>query len=255
MRSKGWFLLGVVLFLLPSVVLSQAVRPEPGRRPEALQVLALDMFPDPAREGQRIRFSITLLNRTSYSGRANLFIRDQDGLVVETRGALLQPGNNRVDFPDTGYRFSRRDPCFTVEVDIAGTKRPVDFARGFCAHRTSAGWTLSQVSVGPFLTEDLEMVPDPARPGQEVRFKVRLRNGGTPIRGNIGIRDKDEFISWVQDVRIEPGSAEYQFPGSGYTLQRFDHCFGVAVEAEGKRYETERAREFCARPLGWTLRP
>ncbi len=255
MRSKGYFLWATVLVLMPSLVLSQPVRPDPGRRPEALQVLTLDMVPDPAREGQRIRFSITLLNRTSYSGRANLSIKDQDELVVEARGVMLQPGNNRVDFPDAGYRFSRRDPCFTVEVDIAGTRRPVDFARGFCAHRTSAGWTLSQVSIGPFLTEDLEMVPDPARPGQEVRFKVRLRNGGTPIRGNIGIRDRDEYVGWIQNVWIEPGSAEYPFPGTGYTLQRFDHCFAVVVEAEGKRYDTQAAKEFCARPLGWTLRP
>ncbi len=255
MKNRGIFMVVAFLVLLPRWVQSQPARPEPRGRPEALQILQLEMFPDPVREGQRIRFSITLFNRTSYSGRANLFIKDQDEVIAEARGALLQPGNNRVDFPDAGYRFSRREHCFAVEVDIAGTRRPVDYARDFCVQRVYGGWTLSQVAIGPFLVEDLEMVPDPARPRQEVRFKVRLRNGGTPVRANIRLQDRDETVTSIDNVRLEPGAVEYLFPSTGYFLQRFDHCFSIIIEVEGKHYNAEASRDLCARPLGWTLRP
>jgi hypothetical protein len=257
MKKRGVSILVTFLILLPGLVLSQPARPEPRTRPEALQILQLEMFPDPVREGQRTRFGLTLFNRTSISGRANIFIkdRDQDEVVAEVHGVFLQPGNNRVDFPDSGYRFTRREPCFTVEVDIAGTRRPVDFARDFCAHRTYEGWTLSQAVIGPFLVEDLEMYPDPAKPKQEVHFTVRLKNSGIPVRAKIRILDRDETVTSIDNIRIEPGINEYQFPDTRYFLQRFDHCFIVVIEAEGKSYKAETRRDLCARPLGWTLRP
>ena len=255
MKKTGALILVLSLVLLAGIVQAQQVRPSPGARPAALQILQFEMFPDPAREGQRITFGLTALNRTSYSGRANFVIKDQDEVVAEARGVFLQPGNNRVDFPDTGYRFSRREHCFTVEVDIAGTRRPVDYARDFCLQKTYGGWTLSEVAIGPFVVEDLEMFPDPARPRQEVRFKLRLRNSGTPVRANIRLQDKDETVTSIDNVRIEPGTAEYQFPGTGYFLQRFDHCFAVVIEVEGRTYNAETGRDLCAKPLGWTLRP
>jgi hypothetical protein len=255
MKTARMFLLVSLLVLLPALAQSQPARQEPRARPEALQIVQLEMFPDPVREGQRVRFGMTVFNRTSFSGRANLFIKDQDEVVAEARGVFLQPGNNRVDFPETGYRFSRRETCFTVEVDIAGTRRPVDFARDFCVQRAYGGWTLSQVAIGPFLVEDLEMAPDPAKPRQEVRFKVRLRNGGTPVRANIRLQDRDEIVTSIDNVRIEPGSVEYPFRSTGYFLQRSDHCFTVVIEVEGKPYNAETTRDLCARPLGWTLRP
>ena len=255
MKKRGIAFLIVFLALFPVVARSQPAKSEPKARPEALKILQLDMFPDPIREGQRIKFSLTILNRTSFSGRANIVLKDKDEVVTQAYGFFLQPGNNRIEFPDTGYRFGRREHCFTVEVDIAGSKRPVDFAREFCAQRTYEGWTLSQVPIGPFLVENFEMVPDPARPKQEVRFKVWLRNGGSPIRANIRIQDRDELVTRIDNVWIEPGIAEYQFPYTGYFLQRFDHCFTLVIEVEGRPYRVETPRELCAKPLGWTMRP
>jgi len=255
MKKSGMVILIAFLILLPRFAQPQPVRPEPQTRQEALEILQLEMFPDPAREGQRIRLGLTLSNRTSHVGRADLKIKDGDEVVTEVRGFIIRPGTNRVDFPDTGYRFSRREHCFTVEVDIAGSRRPVDFARQFCAKRSREGWTLSQVVVGPFLAEDLEMGPDPARPGQEVRFRIRLRNGGIPVRANIRLRDRDETVVSIENVWLEPGSGEYQFPYTGYSFRRFDLCFNVVIEVEGRPYIPETTRDFCARPLGWTLRP
>ncbi len=255
MKRLAIFILGISFISLPVLSQSQPPRSEPKARPEALRILELEMTPDPVREGQRITFSLTVLNRTSYTGRGTFTIKDQDEVVAEARNVLLQPGNNRIDFPDTRYRFSRREHCFNIEVDIAGTRRPVDFAREFCARRSYGGWTLSEVVAGPFWVEDLVMSPDPAKPGQEVRFRVRLKNGGAPIRGNIRLQDKDEVIASIDHARIEPGSTEYPFPGTGYVLQRFDHCFTIVIESEGKVYPAETGRDLCARPLGWTMRP
>ena len=254
-RIEIFWIVCACLMLVPGLVQSQPAKPAPGGRPEGLLITQLDMFPDPVREGQRVRFGLTLSNRTTLSGRASVFIRDRDEIVAEAHGVVLRPGNNRVEFPETGYRFSRREHCFSIEVNVAGTRRPVDFAREFCAQRAYGGWTLSQVSIGPFLVEDLDMVPDPARPRQEVRFNLRLRNGGIPVRADIRIEDKDEVVARIDNARVEPGTSEYQFPPTGYFLRRFDHCFKVVIEVDGRPYSGESSRELCARPLGWTMRP
>ena len=117
------------------------------------------------------------------------------------------------------------------------------------------GSTLSGLPPGPFLVEDLEMVPDPVQIGQEVRFKLRLRNGGAPARATIRIQDRDEIVTMIDHVRIEPGTTEYPFPDTGYSLQRNAQCFNVVIDAEGIPHHAATLRDLCARSLGWTLRP
>lgn len=228
---------------------------EPRLHRSDLQVLQLEMIPDPVWEGQRVRFEAILSNLSQISGRLNVFIKDKDEVVTSAQDVLIKPGHNRIIFPATGYRFSRYEHCFTVEVDVDRTRRPVDLIREFCAHRTYAGWTLKEMRIGPLLVEDLDMFPDPAKPGQEVRFKVRLRNDGSPFRGNIRIQDRDETIVQLNDVHLPSGYSEYHFPYVRYLFQRFDHCFTVIVDVERTPYRTDAVREFCAKPLGWTLRP
>lgn len=220
-----------------------------------LRVLQLDIFPDPVWEGQRVRFEATISNLSHYSARLNIFVKDRDEVVTSVQDVLIKSGHNRIVFPSTGYRFSRYQHCFTVEVDIDRTRRPVDVVKEFCAHRTYAGWTLKEVQVGPLFVEDLDMFPDPARLGQEVRFRVSLRNDGIPLRGNIRIQDRDQTVAYLNDVHLPNGYAEYHFPYTRYNFQRFDHCFTVIVDVERSSHRTDAAREFCARPMGWTLRP
>jgi hypothetical protein len=100
------------------------------------------MAPDPIVGGERPRFMLTLLNRSHHSATVRIFLMDRDELIAETGGIAVRPGANRIDFPRGGYRFHRSDHCFTVELDLAGTRRPVDLARTFCARRTPGGWTL-----------------------------------------------------------------------------------------------------------------
>jgi hypothetical protein len=112
------------------------------------------------------------------------------------------------------------------------------------------GWKLSQISIGPYFVDDLEMVPDPALPGQEIRFNLWLRNSGIPVRANIRIEDRDELVARLNDVSVEPGTREYQFPYTGYFLQGLDHCFTIMIEVEGKLYKAETTRELCIKPGG-----
>lgn len=230
-------------------------RYEPRIKPGDLRVVQLEVLPDPVREGQRMSFRVTIANGSSYSGRINLTLKDRDQIISEVREVMIYPRENRIDFPETYYRFSRSDHCFTVEVDIGRTRQPIDVARGFCMQRTPSGWTLGDKAIGYLLVEDLDMSPDPAFPGQEIRFRVRLRNEGGPIRATVRIHDKDQVIVRAENIMIQRGSNEIHFPNTRYSFQRFDHCFTVTVDFERTPYQVDAAKKFCAKPMGWTIKP
>ncbi len=248
------------LFWFPSFAQSQPERIleklfEPKIHPGDLRVLQLEMNPDPVREGEWVSFLVVVSNRSRYSARVSLFVKDRDEVVTSVDDVLLKPGNNRIFFPQTRYRFSRNEYCFTVEVDIERTKRPIDVAKEFCARRTYQGWSMNAPRVGPLFVEDLDITPDPVRPGQEVRFRVRLRNDGSPVRADIRIQDRDQLVTRLNDVILHRGHYEFLFPYTRYQFQRFDHCFTVIVDVERTPYQVDAKREFCARPYGWTLKP
>jgi hypothetical protein len=252
-------LLGL-LFLFPSWVQSQ---PEkfferllgPILEPRDLRVLRLEMDPDPVREGEWVSFQAVVSNLSRHSGRVSLFIKDRDEVVTSVYDVSLRPGDNRIVFPQTRYRFHRQESCFTVEVDIERTRRPVDLAKEFCARRTYQGWSMRAPRIGPLFVEDLDMTPDPVRPGQEVRFRARLRNDGGPLRVDLRIQDRDQVVAQLNDVHLRPGYSEFVFPYTRYQFQRLDHCFTIIVDVERTPYQVDTAKEFCAKPYGWSLRP
>ena len=262
--KKSWMILVIgCLLLYPALAEAQIDKilrglvgqGEPSIRSEDLRILQLEISPDPVREGQRMAFRITIANSSRHSGEVTLAIRDRDQVVSEVRDVMLRPGDNQIDFPATTYRFSGVDRCFTVEADIERTRRPIDMAREFCAKRTQDGWTLSDRRVGRLYVEDLEMYPDPVSLGQQIRFRVRLRNDGRPVRGNIQIQDRDQIAAQIQNASIPSGVTEFQFPLSQYTFQRFDACFTVSVDVERTPYPVDASMEYCAKPVSWTLRP
>lgn len=223
--------------------------------PTVLKVLQLEMSPDPVGEGQRVSFQVTISNPSQHSGRATIYLEDRDETVSMTHDVLLRPGNNRISLPQTNYRFSRTDHCFTVEVDIDQTRRPIDMAKEFCLQRTSRGWSLTGDRVGPLRVEDLRMSPDPVRPGEPIRFTLRLRNEGNPIRADIRIQDRDEVVVRLNNANITRGYVDFQFPNTRYVFQRTDHCFTVILDVERTPHKVDSVREFCAKPAGWTLKP
>jgi hypothetical protein len=248
------------MFLFPSWVQSQTDRLlekllEPMLRPGDLRVLQLEMDPDPVRQGQSVSFQAVVSNVSRHPGRVSLFIKDRDEVVTAVHDVTIKPGQNRIVFPQTHYRFSRNEYCFIVEVDIEQTRRPVDVAKEFCARRTFLGWSMTAPRIGPLFVEDLEMHPDPVSSGQEIRFRARLRNDGGPIRANIRIQDRDQTVTQLKDVILQPGLSEFLFPYTRYQFQGFDHCFTVNVDVERTPYRVDAKREFCAKPMGWTLRP
>lgn len=232
-----------------------APAPSPGVRHLDLKILQLTMSPDPVREGQRVSFQALVLNRSRQSVRAHFFIKDRDEIVTQVYDVFIRPGENQVVFPQTQYRFSRNEYCFTVEVDIERTRRPIDVAREFCVRRTQQGWTMGSLRIGPLVIEDLDFSPDPALPGREVRFRATLRNDGGPLRADIRILDRDQVVTQLNDVFLPRGTSNLLFPNTQYKFQRFDHCFTVMVDVERTPYRVDGARQFCAKPAGWTLNP
>ncbi len=248
------------LFLFPSLVQSQPDKLlerllGPMLQPSDLRVLQLEMNPDPVREGEWVSFQAVVSNLSRHPGRVSLFIKDRDEVVAAVYDVSLGPGDNRIAFPRTHYRFHRQESCFMVEVDIERTRRPVDLAKEFCAQRTYQGWSMRMPRVGPLFVDDLDMSPDPAIPGREVRFRARLRNDGGPLRVDLRIQDRDQVVARLNDVSLPHGDSEFLFPYTRYQFQRFDHCFTVIVDVERTPYRVDAAREFCAKPYGWSLRP
>lgn len=104
-----------------------------------LQIVDLDMAPDPVAEGQRInRFLVRL--RADGTGECRTVIRVREegekDLIGQERVYGLQPGINEIVIePYESYRFSRNEHCFVVLADIAGTASPVDASQRFCARQ------------------------------------------------------------------------------------------------------------------------
>ena len=263
MKKHMVILVIVCLFLLTGLAQAQVdktlerffQRGESEIRPEDLRIAQLEFSPDPAREGQEISFHIIIMNNSRDSGRITLAIKDRDQLVTAVRDIRINPGENRIDFPETNYRLSRGDTCFTVEGAIDHSRQVAGLTKEFCAQRTNRGWTLSDQGMGRLYVEDLAMNPDPVAPGQDIRFRVRLRNDGRPIRGDIRIQDKDQVVAQVENVSIPRGYSDFQFSYTRYTFQSLDHCFTVLVDLDRTPYPVDAAREFCAKPMGWTLKP
>lgn len=222
---------------------------------EQLKVTQMEMIPDPARDGQRIAFRATIANSSRSNARIVLAVMDRDRVVSQVSDVYLQPGDNQITFPETSYQFSGREPrCFTIETNIDRRWVPITMAEEFCPRRSLAGWSTSGREVGQLQVEELLMSPDPITRGQEVRFMVRLRNDGRPIRGNIRIQDRDEVVVQTDSVNIPRGTTEFQLPRTQYTFQRMDTCFTVSVDIERTPYPVDASKEYCANPTAWTLK-
>ena len=143
--------LKILLLIIAAAALQSCVVVDPDRLAACggshrLRVVDLDVSPDPLAEGQRIsRWFVRLRADGSGECRTTIRVRDESGdLVAGERVWGLRPGINEVELtPLERYRFSRNEHCFQVVADIAGTARPVDAARRFCARQIAGRrWTM-----------------------------------------------------------------------------------------------------------------
>ncbi|MBM4261530.1 MAG: hypothetical protein FJ143_02880 [Deltaproteobacteria bacterium] len=105
------------------------------RRGEPIQIQDLDMRPDPVIEGQRVRFWRINLR---YDGRGecetNIYVREGNNIAGALRNYTIHNGMNEIQVPaNDGFRFRTRESCFNVQVDLEGSRRPVDAEKRFCA--------------------------------------------------------------------------------------------------------------------------
>ena len=148
MRNPKLVLLaGSLAVMLQSCVIREDDRFVSCGRGHRLEIVDLDMSPDPIAEGERIReWRVRLRADVSGECRTTLRIRERDDndLVGRERVHRLRPGMNVIEFePVERYRFTQDEHCFQVIADIENTSRPADASRSFCAHRLSGRrWTL-----------------------------------------------------------------------------------------------------------------
>lgn len=142
-----YILIGIAATLLQSCVVADGDRWASCDRNTRIQVVDLDMSPDPIGEGQRVRewrVGIRADDRTRCD--AVLQIRERAGTEVAARERVsrLKAGMNRIEIePSESFRFSRSEHCLVVVANLEGNYRPVDSARRFCARQISnRRWTL-----------------------------------------------------------------------------------------------------------------
>ena len=119
--------------------------------------------------------------------------------------------------------------------------------------RGGHGWE-GRIGPNDLSVSQLEFSPDPIREGQPVTFRAKISNHSDHSgRVTLTIKDKDEIISEMPDVFLRPGDNQVVFPERSYRFSRSDHCFTVEADIERTRSPIDATREFCARPMGWTL--
>ena len=58
----------------------------------------------------------------------------------------MRPGVNAIEIPaNDGFRLRGRENCFNVQVDLEGSRQPVDADRRFCARQRTT-WSMSEAT-------------------------------------------------------------------------------------------------------------
>jgi hypothetical protein len=111
-----------------------------------LQLVDLDMSPDPVTEGGRVKsFRVSLRSDGPTDCETQVQIRETLGTnsIGTNSKSRLRRGVNRINVePESSYQFSRQEHCFVVVADIEGNWWPVDAVRRFCARQSGKRWTL-----------------------------------------------------------------------------------------------------------------
>ena len=256
--KKSWMIAFTVFLLItPVLALAQSDNffntlfgnGDRGISLDRLTVSQMEMIPDSPRDAQPVTFRAIIANNSRSDVKILLAVMNKDSIITQLNDVYLRPGNNQIDFPDTGIQLSRGDQsCFTIQTYIDQRWVPLTMASAFCAEGSRRDWRVD-LSV-----EGLRMNPDPASPGEEVRFEVRIKNDGKQIRGNIRIQESDQVVVETDTIKIPRGLTKFDLPRTRYNFQRMDTCFTVIVDVDQTRHEIDASEEYCANPTAWTLK-
>jgi hypothetical protein len=112
-----------------------------------LEVVDLNMYPDPVSSGDRIeRFRVSIRSDARTDCETRVQIRETQGgdLIGRDSKYRLRRGVNRIEIePEGRYRFNRQEHCFVVVADLEGNWWPLDAVRKYCARRTGNRYTLN----------------------------------------------------------------------------------------------------------------
>lgn len=115
------------------------------RAADRISIQDLDMSPDPVIEGQRIRVWRVRINfNTRRDCETDVLVREGNNIVGHLRDYKMQPGVNEIEIPAVeNFRYTGREHCFNVQVDLDGSRQQIDAARRFCA-RQRPSWTMRE---------------------------------------------------------------------------------------------------------------
>ena len=115
------------------------------QRGDKLSIEDLDMSPDPVTEGQRIR---SWKVRVNFAGQrdceTDVFIREGNNIVGHARNFRMRPGVNELEIPAVeSYRYTGREHCLNVQIDLDGSRQQIDATRRFCARQRNM-WSMRE---------------------------------------------------------------------------------------------------------------
>jgi hypothetical protein len=146
---KAVLLTGILsnLFLsgAPAAFAAEGGRGDACRRGDRLHIEDLDMSPDPVVEGQRIRvWKVRIRFDGQRECETDIVIREGSNVTGNMRNYRLRPGVNAIEIPaNDGFRLRGREHCFNVQVDLDGSRQPVDADRRFCASQRTM-WSMRE---------------------------------------------------------------------------------------------------------------
>ena len=115
--------------------------------PHRIQILDLDMVPDPIERGKTVEaWRVTLQSDRNGECSTALEIRDADQIAGRSAKHLIRPGKGAYTVQAApGYQFRGRDHCFQVQANVGGTFTPLEAQRTFCARDKSGHrWSLKE---------------------------------------------------------------------------------------------------------------
>jgi hypothetical protein len=146
---KAAFLTGLLSSLMvnftPNSMAADYGRGRGCQRGDKLTIQDLDMAPDPLVEGQRLRVWKVRVNLAGQRDcETDVIVREGNNIVGQARNFRMRPGINELEIPAVeSYRYTGREHCFNVQVDLDGSRQQVDAARRFCARQRTM-WSMRE---------------------------------------------------------------------------------------------------------------